>query len=516
MKMIRPAVLALLASSTQARNPGFGGSITQDGMTNAKNVVTPFIFQYLKDIQIPEIDISGGKFTNLDIKIDQPLLSNINLTMDSTTNAVELTATGVSTEMTSDFTFKYIISVDGQADIKIKNLTVDAKLDISTQPGTPTSDLAPKLTVEKLNIGINPNDVDITLTGGSVAKIASILIPIIKSTLLPTIVSQIQTTVKTMIETTIDQDLAKYGTRVTFPYLAGVTLDLGQMLGGPKVTTDNILEAALDGTFFDANAPETYSFDPVAFPLRNPAGKTFQGYLTDYVVNTNLIAAFDTGNTLDITMLIQKLLNITVTTDDIAYVLPEIVTKYGSAQPVTIKGAFVNAPGKASFAPDADSIQLNLAVAVSVGDEVAVSAEFDAITASGLLNAKNGSLFGNIATSTIGTVSKFSTTLGMDQQAFQDEVQAVVNKYVAQANADLAAGVVIPSIMGINVSDVELNSSAGYVEFGMNVTPQTFLDLQDAWTTYKAEFDMIEQGAYKTEKWGSYQVNTETGELFLQ
>lgn len=189
--MITPAVLALLASSTQARNPGLGGSISQEGLTNAKNVATPFIFQYLKDIQIPEVDISNGKFTNLDIKIDQPALSNVNLTLDSTTNAIELTANGVSTEMTSDFTFKYIISVSGQADIKIKNLTVDAKLDISTQPGNPTSELAPKLTVEKLNIGINPDDVDITLSGSSVAKIASILIPIIKSSLLPSIVTQI-------------------------------------------------------------------------------------------------------------------------------------------------------------------------------------------------------------------------------------------------------------------------------------------------------------------------------------
>lgn len=319
-----------------------------------------------------------------------------------------------------------------------------------------------------------------------------------------------------MIETTIDQDLAKYGTRITFPYLAGVTLDLAQMLGGPKVTTDSVLEGALDGTFFDINAPETYTFDPVAFPLRNPAGKTLQGYLTDYVVNTNLIAAYDTGNTLDITTIIQKLLNYTVTTDDVAIVLPEILTKYGSGQAVSIKGAFVNAPGKASFAADSDSIQLNLSVALSVGDEVALTAEFDAATAAGLLNAKNGTLFGAISTSTIGTVSKFATSLGMDQQAFQTELQNFVNKYVAQANADLAAGIAIPTIMGINVSDIELNSNAGFVEFGVNVTPQTFADLQDAWTSYKAEWDLIEQGAYQTEKWGNYQVNTSTGELFLQ
>jgi hypothetical protein len=132
MKFVTPAVLALLSTSTQARNPGFGGSITADGLNNAKNVATPIIFNYLKNIQIPEIDITGGKFTNLDIKINQPALTNVDLSLDHSSNSAELKASGVTTYMTSDFTFKYLfLKVSGTAVINIKNLGIDAQIEFA-------------------------------------------------------------------------------------------------------------------------------------------------------------------------------------------------------------------------------------------------------------------------------------------------------------------------------------------------------------------------------------------------
>jgi hypothetical protein len=416
-----------------AKNPGFGGSITQDGMNNAKNIATPFIFQHLQDVKIPEVDITDGKFTNLDVQIAQPDLGNVNITMDSATNAIELTATGINAHMTSDFVFKYIISVSGQADITINNIGVDAKLTVGTQPGTPNTELAPALTVDTMNITINSSDVNVTLSGSAVAKIASVLIPLIKSSLIPTIVSQVESTAKTMIETTANQDLALYGTQITIPYLAGVTFDFSQMLGGPKVTTDNIFELAMDGTFFDINNPETYSFDPAAFPLRDTAGRSLQAYLTDYVVNTNLISAFDTGNALDISMILEKF-GKAITTDQIGLAIPQILTKYGSGQIVTLAGAFVNSPGKASFTSSLDSITVNLAVTVSVAGETAISAEFDAAALAGMVNVNTGKLYGSISQHTIGTVSNFSTTLGIDAATFQSQLQAFFDQYISDAN----------------------------------------------------------------------------------
>jgi len=38
-------------------------------------------------------------------------------------------------------------------------------------------------------------------------------------------------------------------------------------------------------------------------------------------------------------------------------------------------------------------------------------------------------------------------------------------------NKDLAAGLVIPTIMGIDVSDLDLDFYDGYLEFGISVSP---------------------------------------------
>lgn len=91
--------------------------------------------------------------------------------------------------MVSDFTFKYLfVKVSGKANINIKNIGVDAQIGLEEQQ-TRYSDMAPKIDVQKLDFNINPDDVDIKLTGGAVAKIASILVPLIKSSLIPTIIS---------------------------------------------------------------------------------------------------------------------------------------------------------------------------------------------------------------------------------------------------------------------------------------------------------------------------------------
>jgi len=66
------------------------------------------------------------------------------------------------------------------------------------------------LTVQKFNVNINPDDIDIVLSGSLVAKIASVFIPLFKSTLIPMIVNDLIKTVTTTINTTVDQDLALY------------------------------------------------------------------------------------------------------------------------------------------------------------------------------------------------------------------------------------------------------------------------------------------------------------------
>lgn len=83
--------------------------------------------------------------------------------------------------------------------------------------------------------------------------------------------------------------------------------------------------------------------------MRDASGKDAQLHLTDYTIDTALEAGFQTGQDLDITYLLSKYLNVTVTTDVIAKVIPQVLTKYGSGKAVSISGKWIKAPASATF-----------------------------------------------------------------------------------------------------------------------------------------------------------------------
>jgi len=293
---------------------------------------------------------------------------------NSPKNGLELKANSIDLALESDFTFKYIISVKGQANIKISKINIDFEVDVGTQKANDTDQLAPKLTVSKVTIGINPDDVDIKLTGsGAVVRIASIFIPLIKSTILPEIVTQIESQVKTIVATTIDTDLADFGTHFTFPGLGGFSLDYAQLNGGPRVMNKQFA-MDLNGTAYNANKIVKSKWTPPLFNSLDIHGKQVGGYISDYVLNTMFEAGFSTGYPLNITGVLD-LLNITLTTTEIELILPGIVAKYGADQPVGLSVKFITAPSEIHFtAKDGGSGDISILLDWYVKGENAVHA----------------------------------------------------------------------------------------------------------------------------------------------
>jgi len=267
--------------------------------------VTPIIFENLKDVVLPEIDFDGGYLKNIDIKVPPPTnYGDISLSLENAGNDMNLVANNLMADLKCDFSYKYGVTVKGNADINIKKLNMDLAIGFSTQPGVPATELAPKLEVSNVNVAINPDDIDIKLSGSLVSKIASVFIPLFKKTLIPMIVDDLETQVKDLVDKTIDMELAKDGTQALIPYLAGVTFDFAQMAGGPQISTDGVFSMVVNGTFFDAEDVKPSAYTPAAWSPRDPNGKMFQGYLTDYTLNTAFESGFQTGNTLDITELL--------------------------------------------------------------------------------------------------------------------------------------------------------------------------------------------------------------------
>jgi hypothetical protein len=151
-----------LAVTKAAQGPGVGVSITEAGANNAKNVIMPYIFTILQNLTIPEVDFDGGYMKNILVEIPQPPVENVAIKFDNANNGGELTCNDATAHMTADFHYKYLfITVDGKADIHVNKAGVDVEIDAGTQEGTPSYELAPKLTTQKIAINLNPDDIDI-------------------------------------------------------------------------------------------------------------------------------------------------------------------------------------------------------------------------------------------------------------------------------------------------------------------------------------------------------------------
>ena len=284
-----------------------------------------------------------------------------------------------------------------------------------------------------------------------------------------------------MVDTTINQDLVVYGNEETIPYLAGVTADYAQYGKGATFTTDNIFEMSVLGYFFNKDSTTPSKYTPVAMPTRLADGQAAQGSLSEYTVNTLMEAAYSTQNTLDITYLLSKL-NVTVTTDNLGVVVPEILAKYGSGKAVGISGKFITKQSEVTMTPSDNTLDANLAVTITVAGEQAIYAEFNNIQAIGQVSSKAGAIFGALSTSNIGTVveSSFKSVFtGMTGASLQAELQKVTATNVAILNALLAKGIVLPSLFGIKISGLDLTCHQGYVAGGINVTPATWEGIAD-------------------------------------
>ena len=244
-------------AASVAANAGIATSVSQDGLTEAKVIIAPYIFAHLANIEVPEVDFDGGKLTDIKVTVPQPDLSNIQVNAVADTNSVQLAAQKVKLTAKSGFKYhKGIIGAHGTADIKIDEIGLNVVIDLATQPGTPAPSLAPKLTVNKLDINVDPKHVDIKLHGGLVTKIASIVIPLIKNSVIPGVIKQVQETATTLIDTTLDDDLKLYGSQMTLPG-TDVVVDYGQVDGSPSAK-NSVLSLMFNGTTFEAGTPSKY------------------------------------------------------------------------------------------------------------------------------------------------------------------------------------------------------------------------------------------------------------------
>ena len=88
-------------------------------------------------------------------------MKDVDITNIPSENGLELSAKNLDCHITADFTFHEIITVSGHADIKIKDMSMDFHVLMQTQAGTPSTELAPKVTAETVLLKVDPANIDI-------------------------------------------------------------------------------------------------------------------------------------------------------------------------------------------------------------------------------------------------------------------------------------------------------------------------------------------------------------------
>lgn len=174
----------------------------------------------------------------------------------------------------------------------------------------------------------------------------------------------------------------------------------------------------VNGTFFDAKHVHAPSESPASYALRDPKGKAAQLYVTQYTINSALESGFTTGNTLDVSYLLEHFLNFTVYTDQLAAVVPEVLTKYGKGVAVAFSGKFIKAPSHTTMGPSGQSLSASLEITATINKEVAIQASFEDAAAQANIHSTGGAVYGKIGTAKAGTLGAFKTTLGIDGKAF--------------------------------------------------------------------------------------------------
>lgn len=189
-------------------------------------------------------------------------------------------------------------------------------------------------------------------------------------------------------------------------------------------------------------------------------------------------------------------------------VVPQILTKYGANKTVGISAKLVKAPAVTEMKTTGQTIDGSALVTITVAGETALEVEFDNINAAGKIFSKDGKVFGSFPTTKIGTIASIKSTLGLTAAQFGTQLQALVDKEIAIVNTALTTGVVIPSIVGIQVTNAELNFFDGYLALGVDVTQTTFIGLRSLMNAWADDIETFRAASKEAEQ--VYQ------QLFLQ
>jgi hypothetical protein len=133
--------------------------------------------------------------------------------------------------MEGDFVYKFfMMDITGKAYVNMSDMSFDLEVNLTTQDGERPGQSAPAVKLLNIDINVDPDNVDVRLEGGMVARIAELFTELFKKEILTLVIANTEKEIETIINVDVNADLRKFGSEVFIPELDYLKFDYSVVL----------------------------------------------------------------------------------------------------------------------------------------------------------------------------------------------------------------------------------------------------------------------------------------------
>jgi len=152
----------------------------------------PTFFKYFQNISLSQVKFSGGEMDNITITLHEPEspTEDVNFYLNPTRNSITMNVTKLFAQLEGDFVYRlFMMDVTGRAYVNMSDMSFDVEVNLTTQDGLKTGQLAPALKILNIDVNVDPDDIKIHLEGGLVSKIAELFTEVFKKEILSKVIT---------------------------------------------------------------------------------------------------------------------------------------------------------------------------------------------------------------------------------------------------------------------------------------------------------------------------------------
>jgi hypothetical protein len=406
----------------------------------------------IKDINAPDIEGDAGpihyRVSRIHAGIRDLPAGNVVISLVPNSNQVRIQVNGISGSGSCRIDYKFLFisdGFDGDANIHSVGLSTTMAFGFDGE-GRPTASII------QFDLGINNDNINLSFHGSIIGDLVNFLVNVLKPVFVGMVRNMINGAVPPAMNTIINNMIRSLPQSVDIGPNLAITFKIPQ---NPWVNADYFC-VAIAGYVFYKPKPAPPPYDPKPSPDYDPASqKGIQFFLTDYVIKSAMDASFAAG-------LMNMLFVFPVDDYDL-----EMDCKANEAPAITFNND-VTVVAKAYCKITAKNKKSGEKMSFGISTDVLANLKE---------RIKDQTLFFEIIKLVISNL-KIDNPEKYDLKWFEDAINLVIAQAKDIINVLIGQrGIKLPSIEGVDYSDIEEYSKNGYIE--VLVTPIIHISEKD-------------------------------------